>query len=405
MPTVLMVNTVSGGSHGRIMRDIKTEAVKAGFSVRMAAGRDVVDGVEKIGSRRDVLAHVALTRLLDRHALGSRRATEAFIGTIREIKPDLVHLHNAHGYYLHAQAFFSFLKKEGIPLVWTLHDCWALTGHCSHFVRANCSRWKTGCYQCPLKKEYPASIFLDASRNNYRWKREVFTEQSGMTVVTPSVWLSHVVGESFLAAAPRQVIPNGVDLSLFVPPKHDSETMAVRARLGVLPEQKMLLAVAAPFDARKGFRDALAVSQTLGDSVRLVMVGLTAKQVAALPANITGIERTDGPEALVALYGAADCLINPTYEDTYPTVNMEAMASGTPVAAYGVCGCTEQLESPIGVAVPVGNPKALAQAAMTLAAQKPQVAALCREYAVRHFDRQRAARTYVALYQRILGVE
>ncbi|MDR0928344.1 MAG: glycosyltransferase [Oscillospiraceae bacterium] len=397
-----MINTVCGGSHGRIMGDLCSGAESAGFSTRVAIGRgENRFGGIRIGNRFDVLRHVARTRLLDGHALGSRRATCALIDELRAHPPALVHLHNLHGYYLHAPTLFDYFKESGVPVIWTLHDCWALTGHCSHFVRAHCDKWQTGCYDCPLKRAYPASRLLDASRANWRWKRDAFTSLPNLTIVCVSKWMDAVTAQSFLQHAPRRVIPSGVDLGLFVPPTGDIE--AIRAAQGVKPGQWMLLAVAAPFDERKGFADAVAVAGRLGERARLVMVGLTDAQRRILPPQITGICRTDGPEALVGLYGAADCLINPTYEDTYPTVNMEALASGTPVAAYGVGGCTEQLAHPGGRAVPVGDVHALAEAAMALAERKADLAADCRRYAERHFDRQAAVAAYIQLYREKMG--
>ena len=376
MPRIAFINTVCTGSHGRIMDDLRRAAERAGFTCRIFFSRGKSAGAHcvRFGDRADVALHGAASRLFDAQALGSRRATRRLLRMLDEFSPDLVHLHNAHGYYLNAPMLFAWLKKKNVPLVWTLHDCWALTGHCSHFVRAGCALWKTGCHDCPLKKEYPASL---------------------MTIVTPSKWLSDVVGESFLQGAPRRVIGNGVDLTLFTP---GGETEETRRRFGVAPDRKLLLAIAAPFDQRKGFADALEVARLTRDEATLIMVGLTREQVESLPGGVIGVERTDGPEELVSLYRAADCLVNPTYEDTYPTVNMEAMACGTPVAAYGVCGCTEQVAPPCGASVPVGDARALAGAALALCAEKPAIAAACREKAEREFDRKKAAEAYLKLY-------
>lgn len=405
MPKLLMVNTVCSGSHGRIMRDLRAGAEADGCEVMMAYGRgDAPDGSAlRIGTQTDVLLHVAQTRLLDRHARGSRAATRAFVRALEAYQPDLLHIHNVHGYYLHAETLFDWIRVHGLPTVWTLHDCWALTGHCSHFVRAACERWKAGCYDCPLKHAYPASYGLDASRANWRWRRAAFATVPSLRIVSPSRWLDGVLMESTLCDVPRQVIPNGVDLSLFQPDDTGGHE-AVRARYGIPDDRPMLLAVASPFDDRKGFADALALSRILEDRAHIVLVGLTAKQTDGLPENVTGIERTDGPEALVSLYAAADCLINPTYEDTYPTVNMEAMACGTPVASYAVGGATEQLQVPMGRPVPVGDPKALAHVALALAQEKAQLRTQCRAYAAGHFDRRQAIRAYLSLYQSMMGV-
>lgn len=403
MARVVMVNTVLSGSHGRIMRDIAERAREMGHETILAFGRgpDAGEGTVRIGSRRDVLTHVALTRLLDRHARGSRGATRQFVKELEATRPDLLHLHNVHGYYLHGETLFDYIRGNHIPVIWTHHDCWALTGHCSHFARADCLRWQTGCHDCPLKGEYPASYGLDASRENWRWKRAAFASVPSLRIVTPSRWLSEVIGESYLADVPRQTIPNGVDLELFTPGGDGAEA---RAALGIKPGRRLLLAVASPFDARKGFADALAVARRLADTTHVCLVGLTDKQAQGLPPNVTGMARTDGPEALVSLYRAADCLINPTYEDTYPTVNMEAMACGTPVASYRTGGAAEQMDGHCGIAVDAGQADALAQAAMALADRREALRDACREYARARFDRQSALETYIGLYQTMLGV-
>lgn len=401
MSKIVMVNTVATGSTGSLMMGLRDEAVRMGHRVLCAYGRgSAPDGESlRIGTQAGVLAHVAKTRFFDLHARGSKRATQRFVKALEAWEPDLLHLHNIHGYYLHAETLFDYIRQARLPVIWTLHDCWALTGHCSHFMRATCTLYKTGCYDCPLRREYPASRLLDRSAANYAWKRQAFSGIDGLTLALPSRWLEAVVAESFLKDARRVVIPNGVDLSLFRPSR-DAE---VREAHGVRAGQLMLLSVAAPFDERKGFSDALKVAQILGERVRLVMVGLSEKQLRGLPGDVTGVRRTGDAAALARLYGAADCLLNPTREDTYPTVNMEAMASGTPVAAYADGGCIEQLSPPCGITVPVGDVAALADAALALAAQKEALAPLCRETAEERFNRLSAFVAYAKEYQGSLG--
>lgn len=402
MPKIVMINTVCSGSHGRIVKDLRVAAQGGGFDTVVAFGRGAPMQAEdiRIGTAKDVLLHVARTRLGDGHARGSRRATQAFVEKLSAIAPDIVHLHNVHGYYLHAETLFAYLRVHRIPTLWTLHDCWALTGHCSHFVRANCERLYTGCYACPLRKEYPSSLLLDHSKKNWLWKREAFSGMQNLTVVSPSIWLDSIIARSYVQDAPRKVIPNGVDISLFRPGRDAS----VRARFGVADGQILLLAVASPFDARKGFDDMIALSKRLLGIAQIVMVGLSPKQLRVLPPNVHGMPRTDGPEALVKLYGVADCLVNPTYEDTYPTVNMEAIACGTPVAAYAVGGCVEQIAEGVGRAVPCGDVDALASAARELAAQKDARGAMCRAHAEKYFNRGNAMEAYVANYKQMIGM-
>lgn len=407
MPRIVMVNTTSHASHGRLMRDLQDAAAAQGYDTTVAFGRgaDLDRPMIRIGTRRDVLLHVALTRLLDRHARGSLGATRRFLEAVDAARPDLLHLHNLHGYYLHAETLFDYIRARQLPTLWTHHDCWALTGHCSHFVRAYCTRWETGCHDCPLKHEYPASYGLDASRENWRWKKAAFATAPSLRIITPSQWLSDIIGRSYLQNIPRKIIPNGVDLEQFRPREDVQRIKAVRARFGIAAGQALLLGVAAPFDARKGFDDALEVAGRLGGKARVVLVGLTEEQLRQLPEGVSGIARTDDVDALVDLYNAADCLINPTYEDTYPTVNMEAMACGTPVVGYSTGGAKEQLAVACAVAVPVGNAGILASAAMQMAERKPKLQTYCRTHAENHFDRRRAVETYLGVYETMTGAK
>lgn len=409
MPRIVMLNTVCSGSHGRIMRDIGNAAAARGMQVTIGYGRGRAVGVEppleavRMDSRAEVLWHVAATRALDAHARASYLATRRFLKKLEAVQPDLVHLHNVHGYYLHAPSLFGFLRARGIPTVWTHHDCWALTGHCSHFVRANCLRWQTGCHDCPLKRAYPASYGLDVSRGNWRWKKKAFADMPNLHIIAPSRWIGQVIAQSYLADTPRTVVPSGVDLALFRPGESSGAYDRVRARHGIAPGEAMLLGVALPFDERKGYADTLALAKRVQGHAHVVLIGLTAEQIRALPQGVTGLPPTDGAEALIPYYEAADCLINTTYEDTYPTVNMEAMACGTPVAGYGAGGAAEQLIPPMAARVPVGDVEALAREALALAAQKDALRGACRAYAEGNFDRNRAVETYLAIYQKMLG--
>ncbi|GHU72087.1 glycosyl transferase [Clostridia bacterium] len=391
---ILFINTVVTGSHGRIVSDLAEAARNAGnveFETEFAYGRGD-DSPERIGGPLDGAAHLLSTRLFDAHGFGSVRATKALVKRLKAHPPDLVHLHNVHGYYLNIEILFEYLKASGIPVVWTLHDCWAFTGHCSHFVRAKCFKWQKGCEHCPMKREYPTSLLLDNSKSNYNRKKAAFTGHPNLSIVTPSEWLAKLVNQSFLKDYPVSTIPNGVDLTVFAPTD--------------MPQAKrpLILAVAAPFDKRKGFEDTLKIAQSIPEA-DMIMVGLTPKQIASLPKGsaITGLTRTENRDELVSLYRRASVLLNTTYEDTYPTVNMEAMACGLPVACYSVGGCPEQITYQTGALTPVGDVSALINAARRIIAQpRDEFKAACRARAEAAFDRKAAMRRYISLYKSIL---
>ncbi len=148
----------------------------------------------KIGNKISLGYHLIITRLFDAHGLGSICETRKLIRRIKEYQPDVVNLHNIHGYYINYKLLFKYLKEANIPVVWTLHDCWPFTGHCAYFDLAGCEKWKTGCEACPQKSSYPKSIWLDRSKKNYELKKDLFAGLAeNLTIVTPSAWLAELV--------------------------------------------------------------------------------------------------------------------------------------------------------------------------------------------------------------------
>jgi len=339
---VLQINTVCGvGSVGRIVRQIHEALREKGHESYIAYGRKPLgcDGAIRIGGDLDVYFHVFLTRVFDLHGFGSKKATKKFLKIVEEINPDIIHLHNIHGYYLNIEVLFDFLKSFDKPVVWTLHDCWAFTGHCSYFTYAKCERWKTGCYSCPEKKSYPRSVIFDNSKSNYARKKKAFTGAKNMTLVTPSQWLAGLVKESFLGDYPVQVIPNGIDTEVFKPTPSD-----FKKRYG-LDGKFLILGVANVWEKRKGFDYFLDLSKYLSDDEIIVLVGLSDERIKNLPNNIIGIKRTNSAKELAEIYTAADVFFNPTLEDNYPTVNLEAQACGTYVITFDSGGAKETIIS------------------------------------------------------------
>jgi glycosyltransferase involved in cell wall biosynthesis len=338
---VLQINTVCGrGSTGRIVLDIHKTLLQMGYESYVAYGRPpAIDclGAIKIGSKFDLYSHVLLTRFFDLHGFGSKRATKIFLKKIDEMDPDIIHLHNIHGYYMNIELLFDYLKQKNIPVVWTLHDCWAFTGHCTYFDYIGCERWKTGCHKCPQKKRYPASYFLDNSRKNYETKKRLFTGLKKMVIVTPSRWLANLVKESFLKEYPVEVIPNGIDTNVFKPTPSD-----FRKKYG-LEGKFIILGVANVWEERKGLNYFLELSRMLRDDEVIVLVGLNKKQIKTLPNSIVGIPKTNSPVELAKIYSAADIFVNPTLEENYPTVNLEAQACGSYVITFDSGGCRETI--------------------------------------------------------------
>ena len=350
---VLQINSVCGvGSTGRIATDLYKVIEEAGHECVIAYGRGTAPkGIKtiKIGTNFDNYIHVAKTRIFDKHGFGSIKATKEFIKKVEDYNPDVIHLHNIHGYYINIEILFDYLKRANKKVVWTLHDCWAFTGHCSHFDYIGCDKWENGCKECSQKKEYPTSLLKDNSQWNYSKKSEVFSGIKNMTIVTPSEWLANLVRKSFLAEYNVKVINNGIDLSIFKPTESK-----FREKYG-LKNKIILLGVANVWTKKKGLDYFIKLAKNLDEKYKIVMVGITNKQKKSLHENIISIERTNDVKELAEIYSVADIFINPTLEDTFPTTNLEALACGTNVVTFNTGGSIECLNDKCGKVINKGN--------------------------------------------------
>lgn len=353
---VFQINTVySTGSTGHIVAQLKHTIEETGGECLAAYGRGCSSekNTYKIGSGRDEYYHALMTRFTDRTGFYSNRCTKKLICELKSFCPDIIHLHNLHGYYLNIEILFDFLKEYHKPVIWTLHDSWPYTGHCAFYSAANCEKWKIQCVNCSKQKEYPASRFADNSRENYERKRKAFTGVERMRIVTPSHWLAEEVKQSFLKDYCVQVIPNGIDTDVF---KAVKGNVREKWKLG---EKDIILGVASIWADRKGLKDFCSLASMLDHRYVIVLVGLSQKQIANLPENIIGIERTENMQELAQLYSEALVFVNPTYEDNFPSVNLEALACGTPVITYRTGGSPEAIDDKTGICVEVGDIEAV----------------------------------------------
>lgn len=396
---VLQINTVCGsGSVGRITVDIVHALEAQGDEGRIAYGRrSAPEGVPafRFGSSMDMGIHVLHTFFAGTHGFASGGQTKELIAKIREYDPDIIHLHNIHGFYLNVEELFTYLKKAGKPVVWTLHDCWSFTGHCAHFDYIGCEKWKTQCEHCPqYKSVYPYALFRDNSRENYSRKKAAFTGVPSLTVVTPSRWLASKVRESFLQEYPVQVIPNGIALDKFHPVEK-----GLRSRLG-LEGKFVLLGVASMWEERKGYACFEELADKLEDSCQIILIGLSRKKMKTLHPKILGVMRTDSMEELAEYYSMADAYVNTTLEDTFPTTNLEALACGTPVITFATGGSVESVDGSCGKIVRKGDSAALLQAIQELR-KEPSKREACLQKAAQ-YDKNDRFREYLHLYRDLL---
>ncbi len=400
---VLQINSVCGvGSTGRIATDIHNTLLAEGHESYIAYGRDEPKYIDvkytlKIGDRLDSYYHVARTRVFDEHGLGAISATVKFIDAIIKLNPDVIHLHNIHGYYLNYPLLFEFFKKVQIKIIWTLHDCWPFTGHCAYYDYVKCEKWKTECQQCPQKNEYPKSFFFDNSKQNYKLKKEMFLGINDLTIVTPSEWLKDEVKKSFLKGYKLKVVHNGVDINVFSPTCSDFR------KSNGLVNKFIILGVASPWSRRKGYKYFFELASELNDDEVIIMVGLNKAQIKQLPSNIIGIERTGSVTELAEIYSSVDVFLNPTLEDNFPTTNLESLACGVPVITFKTGGSPEAIDKTTGLIAPTKSTEALMFCINEVKSKgKKYYNLACEDRASQLFDKNKQFKKYISIYSESL---
>ena len=342
----VQMNSFYNGSTGSIMRRLHRQLTVRGVDSYAFWGRghETIDDHERrFASKLGYMSHGVKTRLFDRAGFYSKRDTAKLLERLDEINPDVVHLHNVHGYWVNIEMLFDWLSAHRCQVRWTLHDCWAFTGHCAYFDYVKCAQWTAHCARsegCPQLDAYPKTFCKGGCARNFEDKRRIFTSipPDRMTLIAPSHWLEGLVKQSFLKCYPVEVRHNVIDKTLFKPTLGD-----FRERYNV-GDKFMILGVANPWTERKGLGDFVRLARELdSDRCAVVLVGLSKKQIKKLPKGIIALGRSSSPRVLASIYTAADVFFNPTREDNYPTVNLEAEACGTSVITYDTGGCGETL--------------------------------------------------------------
>lgn len=393
MSTLLQINvTANWGSTGKIAEGIGQTALLNGWDSWIAYGRGnpkSESNLIRIGNDTDMRVHGLKTRLFDNHGLASGSVTKRFIEKIKDLKPDIIHLHNIHGYYLNYKILFEYIKSWGGPVVWTLHDCWPFTGHCAYYDFAKCDRWKYECHNCPQLKSYPASFFADRSRRNYLAKKEAFQGCDNLTLVPVSDWLHNEINKSFLSEYPIKTIHNGIDLSIFNPASTEKKKYSI-------------LGVASVWEPRKGLNEFIKLRKLLPEEYRITLIGLNDKQISRLPIGIDGIRRTENIHQLVDYYYDANVFVNPTFEDNFPTTNIEALACGTPVITYRTGGSPEAIDSNTGLVVEKNDITGLVEAIKEICNSSKDYSSYCRQRAMKYFDSSKCFKKYIELYNSLI---
>ena len=396
---VLYINICSYGSTGNIVRQLCSRVEASGGQAYLCVpngrhNRNQYSGDHIwIGGRISEDSHLLLSRLTGYNGCFSVFATYRFLQKVDQVRPDVIHLHNLHNSYINLPLLFRHIKKERYSVVWTLHDCWAFTGHCPHFAIAKCEKWKTGCYSCPQYRFYPKS-YVDDSKWMYRLKKKWFTKVEDLTLVTPSQWLADLTRQSFLKEYSVKIVNNGIDLSVFTPTESDFR------KKYRCENKKIVLGVSFGWSLQKGLDVFIDLTKRLPKNYKIVLVGTDDKTDKQLPENILSVHRTQNQKELAALYTTADVFVNPTREDNYPTVNMEAIACGTPVLTFRTGGSPEIIDDICGSVVECDDMDALEREIIRICEEHPYTEEACLNRA-KMFDKNDRLTEYLKMYEEI----
>ena len=332
------------------------------------------------------------SRLFGNYGFNSKKTTRKMIDALEHLSPDIVHLHNIHGHDCDIEMLFIYFKEHRIKLVWTFHDCWCFTGYCTYFSMVGCNKWQSQCADCVQRRQY--SWFFDRSKELFEKKKKLF-ENLDLTIVTPSWWLADIVRQSFFKEYPIKIIHNGIDLDVFKPVKSSFQQKYN------IENRKIILGVSFEWEERKGLDIFVKLAKRLPSDYKIVLVGTDTKIDKRLPEEILSIHRTQNQEELAEIYSAPDVFVNPTREDNYPTVNMEAVSCGTPVITFRTGGSPETLDESCGVVVNYNDIDTLEKEIVRICVDKPYSVEQCVNKA-QEFDKNKKFKEYTELYEGIV---
>lgn len=403
MPKLLQI-CVEGnrGSTGRIANTIGDFVMQHGWESIICFARfprPSKSTLIRIGSKLEILLHGLETRFFDRQGLGSRMATRRLIKQISKINPDIIQLHHLHGYYINIEILFDYLKVKNIPVIWIFHDCWSITGHCTHFDFIGCEKWMTECSKCPQLQEYPASYFLDRSTQNFRLKKKLFNQVNNLTIVNVSQWMNNVVGKSFLSSVKRKIIYNGIDTLIF---RDKGNGLAIRNKYKLIGKF-IILGVASPWSTKKGINDFLALSRIIDNSCKIVLIGLKKNEIDNLPENVIGITHLDSADEMASMYSMVDVFFSLSVEETFGLTVVEALSTGTPVLVYNCTASPELVDSKTGFVVEKGDYDGMLDAINGIKKNtKKFYSENCRLRVLNYFDKNKMLENYFSLYKSVL---
>lgn len=388
--------------HGQLLKEGQKSYVAYGRGKKIQEAEAAAQNLYCFDRPWEVYFSALVSRVIGINGWSNRAATRRLIAYMEKIRPDIVHLHALHGYYLNFPMLFGYLNEKQIPCVWTFHDCHAFTGNCGYYF--DCEKWKTGCGSCPHIHNYPASHFFDFTHYMWKRKQKMFTEGDRKVIVTPSRWLTKEAEKSFFGRYPCVTISNGIDVKNTFFPR---DKAACRKKYGYEEKERLVLGIAVGYgDPRKGAKYIIQLARDLEGEAKVILIGWEKKNDTLLEGtkNIIPLPATDDLEMLAEYYSMADVFVLPSLAENYATVTLESMACGTPVVGFAVGGIPEQLAEGRGIAVRAGDQRAFTRAVKR--ALSPESRLLCGKALAAVMEKENSTEkmteAYIELYKGLL---
>ena len=346
MKILLIDVNCKGSSTGKIVYDLYSLLGSSNDTVAICYGRgDEVNerSIYKFGVDWETNLHAGLARITGYNGCFSAISTKRLIQYIDEYKPDLIHIHELHAYFVNIKPLIEHIKQKKIPVVWTFHCEYMYTGKCGYAY--DCERWKDNCGNCPAVKEYPKSFIFDYTKSMFKMKKSLLRDLD-FTIVTPSQWLADRVMQSFLKDKDIRVIHNGIDTESTFYPRTDNETKSLR-KLYSLDKRKIVLSVAPNImEERKGGKKVLKLAECMQD-LQFVLVG--TNETKKYGDNVLMIKRTKDQDELAKWYSMSNLFLICSNKENFPTTCLEALACGTPIVGIDAGGTKETAPYPYGI--------------------------------------------------------
>lgn len=395
---VVQINEVYGiGSTGEIVKDIHEFLAGSGIAetyVFCSKIQGKAENVYLIGKWAGKQIHAVGSRLTGCQGHFSYFATLNLLRHLEQIQPDVVHMHNIHGNFIHYPLFLRYLAQKNISTVLTLHDCWFFTGKCVHYHTDNCYRWKEKCGNCPRLKKDNKSYFFDRTQYVLEEKRNLYQDIKKLGVIGVSDWITEQAEASVLGCAKRIIrIYNWLDMDVFTPGVNCSDT-----------EKMIILAVASGWKTEKGLRDIIEVAALLAKDEELIMVGDISEDIE-LPPQIIHISQIHGSENLVEYYQRATVLLNLSWMESFGKVSAEALACGTPIICYNTTASPELAGDGCGYIVEKGDILGVRAALDKVKGRKAEYTDDCIKFARDNFSKHKNLQKTISLYEELCHCE